>query len=106
MRDKDIKIRSEEIELIRVLAARLSIRDKSSETMNGWFYSFTIPQIGKEFDLLKIGRNGVVVNVELKSQPVSEEKIKNQLEQNKYYLSHMSNTIYNCTLVKETEKNS
>ena len=35
------------------------------ELLDNWFYSFTIPQIGKEFELLKIDESGVVVNLEL-----------------------------------------
>ena len=47
-----------------------------SYIFENWFYSFAIPQIGKEFDLIKIGKNRVTVNLELKSQNVYEEKIR------------------------------
>lgn len=49
-----------------------------------YFVGYKIPQIGKEFDLLKFGEN-CVINIELKSTSTIE-KIKNQLMKNKYYL--------------------
>ena len=54
---------------------------------NFFYYSFSIPKIAKEFDLLRIGDN-YIVNIELKSS-ASEETIKNQLIQNRYYLSSL-----------------
>lgn len=103
LRRDEQKIRPEEIDLIRTIVANFKFHKASLEMMNGWFYSFSIPQIGKEFDLLKIGKNGVTVNLELKSQSVSEEKIEKQLKQNRYYLSHVAETIYSFTYVKENE---
>ncbi len=103
LRDEEIKVRPEEIDIIRVLVNNFRFHKASFEIMDGWFYSFTIPQIGKEFDLLKIDKNGVVVNLELKSKSVSQEKIEKQLKQNRYYLSHIAHTIYSFTYVKENE---
>ncbi|KIR03990.1 hypothetical protein P261_02805 [Lachnospiraceae bacterium TWA4] len=74
---------------------------------DNWFYSFSIPQISKEIDLLKIGKIGheqVIINIELKSQPIPEEEIKYQLIQNQYYLSHISDKIYSFTFVAQKEK--
>ena len=53
------------------------------------FYSFVIPQIGKEFDILKIS-NEKIVSIELKSQVNTLEKIREQLVKNKFYLEHFS----------------
>ena len=67
-REEAVKFRPEEIETINRLVDCIS--DKVSlKELDGFFYSFTIPQIGKEFDLLKIGDNRVV-NIELKSRMV------------------------------------
>lgn len=104
LRDEEIKVRSEEIELISTIVAKLRFYKAPFESVNSWFYAFTIPQIGKEFDLLKLGTNGVAVNLELKSQPISEERIEKQLKQNRYYLSHIASTIYSFTYVKESEE--
>ena len=60
--------------------------------LDGCFFGFSIPRISKEFDCLWIGEN-TVINLELKSQSVNEEKIKRQLSRNRYYLRHLSKNI-------------
>lgn len=103
LRDERIKVRIEEIEIIETIVANLKAARAPFEVVNDWFYAFTIPQIGKEFDLLKLGRNGIGVNLEIKSQAVSKEKIEKQLKQNRYYLSHILDTVHSFTYVKESE---
>ena len=66
---------------------------------DGFFYNFSIPQLSKEFDLLKIFTDGPVVNVELKSEMISLEKIEKQLEQNRHYLGVLDKEIYSYTYV-------
>ena len=92
-RKEIIRIRMKEIDQIAGLVNELDFNGKTAELCDNWFYSFSIPQIGKEFDLLKIGNNKTAVNIELKSQEVPAEKIKNQLLQNRYYLSHLADNI-------------
>lgn len=94
-------VRNEEITQIGVLVDLFLKYKVQIEAFDDWFYSFTIPQIGKEFDLLKIGTNSVAVNIELKSQEIEPERIKRQLEQNRYYLSVAANCIYSFTLVQK-----
>ncbi len=73
--------------------------------LDGFYFSYTIQNIGKEFDLLKISTDGeCVLNIELKSELIEEERIKKQLEQNRYYLSHIAHTIYSFTYVMETDE--
>lgn len=71
--------------------------------MDGFYFSFTIPQIGKEFDLLRIS-DQEVVNIEIKLNNVSEDKIKKQLIKNKYYLSHLGRDMFLYTFIKENKK--
>ena len=72
--------------------------------LDGFYFSFTIAHISKEFDLLKISGDGdAVLNIELKSENVEESRIFKQLSQNRYYLSHISRTIYSFTYVMETD---
>ena len=92
-RAESIKVRCEEIELIKIMINNLRFRDKNYELLDDWFYSFSIPQIGKEFDLLKINEDGKIINVELKSQAIDEARIEFQLQQNRYYLSHIGKEI-------------
>lgn len=104
-RDDKIKIREEEYEIIRSIIKNLVFCRMNTKGLEDWFYSFTIPQIGKEFDLLKIGKN-YIINIELKSQEMSEEKIIKQLTQNRYYLSHISKEIYSFTYMKCKDENA
>ncbi|MEE1249422.1 MAG: DNA/RNA helicase domain-containing protein [Lachnospiraceae bacterium] len=96
-RDEPLRIHEEEIALIRYIVNNFIFYKVKMSVVANWFYSFTIPQIGKEFDLIKLGKNRVAVNLELKSQEVSEEKIIKQLIQNQYYLSTQADTIYSFT---------
>lgn len=69
------------------------------EDLDGFFYGFSIPQISKEFDLLKIFENDVVINIELKSNDIALDKLEYQLRKNRYYLSHLKKKIYSFTYV-------
>lgn len=69
--------------------------------MDGFFFSFEIPQIGKEFDLLKMTER-VCVNIELKSRRVPEEQIRQQLLRNRYYLTHLEKRLGLFTVVTDT----
>ena len=72
--------------------------------LDGFYFSYVIRHIGKEFDLLKVSSDGeYVLNIELKSEQVDEDRIKKQLEQNRYYLSHIARSIYSFTYVMETD---
>ena len=71
--------------------------------LDGFFFSYTIAHISKEFDLLKISGDGrCILNIELKSEAIDEKRISKQLSQNRYYLTHISTTIYSYTYVMET----
>ena len=72
--------------------------------LDGFWFSYTIAHISKEFDLLKFSSDASsVLNIELKSEAVPEDRIRKQLEQNRYYLSNVSRTIYSFTYVMETD---
>ena len=51
---------------------------------DGFYVGYKIPQIGKEFDLLRFGKN-YCINIEIKSE-IDIIKIREQLVKNKYYL--------------------
>lgn len=72
--------------------------------LDGFYFSFTIRHIGKEFDLLKVSADGgTILNIELKSETVGEDRIQKQLEQNRYYLSHIARNILSFTYVMDTK---
>lgn len=86
-RRKDVlEPKHEELECLRSFVdVMLSVNGNISEAirmLNNFYFSFIIPNISKEFDLLRISTNSVV-NIELKSQ-ANEEKINKQLIQNKH----------------------
>lgn len=65
-----------------------------------YYINYKIPQIGKEFDLLRIGTN-LILNIELKSQMVTEDKILKQLEKNYYYLSFLEKDTHCFTFITD-----
>jgi Cdc6-like AAA superfamily ATPase len=67
-----------------------------------FYISFTIEQIGKEFDLLRIGTK-CVINIELKSTNTGDA-MKKQLIRNKYYLSFLGLEVINFTYVSNEKK--
>lgn len=97
-----IEIRDAEIGDMRCLSIVLSDAGCSMADFDRYFVGYKIPQIGKEFDLLRLGRN-FLVNIELKSDS-SEEKIKKQLVRNKYYLSFLGLKVYAFTFVSASKK--
>ncbi|EOX1309295.1 DNA/RNA helicase domain-containing protein [Listeria monocytogenes] len=96
-------IASHEVSSLISLVKALEPDNETRKYFNGFFLSYEIPRISKEFDLLRIGEKEIV-NIELKSIDVGEEKIKNQLIQNQYYLGHLEKEIYSFTYVEKTGK--
>lgn len=102
-RNKEVKVREEEIDLIGTLVNNFIFHKAKRYCAEDWFYSFEIPQIGKEFDLLKISDENVIINIELKSQEVTFEKIEKQLVQNRYYLSHVASEIFSFAYMRRND---
>ena len=92
-----------EIESLRRLSDRLLAAGVTVPEMDGFFMSYSIPQIGKEFDLLKFGPEGCL-NIELKSQPVPLEQIRAQLLKNRHYLAHLGMQMHLFTFVADTRE--
>lgn len=88
--------------LIEVLHKNLRPLRKMDQYMDGFFFGYRIPQISKEFDLLRFGHN-FLLNIELKHRG-TEEKIERQLITNSYYLKAVSSQVYMFTFVAETKK--
>lgn len=98
----EIEIKYSELDDLSIFAA--AIRDAGGDVrdLNHFYIGYKVPQIGKEFDLLKFCR-GSIINIELKSSS-EEEKIRAQLLRNKYYLSFIGRTIYAFTFVSSSGK--
>lgn len=78
-----------------------TIQDSIS-LLDNFFVGYRIPQIGKEFDLLRFNKANIV-NIELKSE-ASEDKILKQLKRNRYYLQFLDKEVSLFTYVQKTKK--
>ena len=87
-----------EIESLRLLTDALVEKGVGLPALDGFFFGFHIPQIGKEFDLLKLTDKSCL-NIELKSQEVPKEQIAAQLRKNRHYLSHLGKRLNLYTVV-------
>lgn len=97
-----IEIKSAEVEDLRTLAKVLSTLGRSISIFDKFYVGYKIPQIGKEFDLLRFGKK-YIINIELK-KTCTEEKIKKQLIRNRYYLSFIGRQVYTFTFVSESQE--
>lgn len=70
---------------IIAISAMLEILDLDAESADGFIFGYVVPQLNKEFDLLKIAQDRCL-NIEIKSRSVSQEKIKKQLRGNRHFL--------------------
>ena len=86
--EKAERYSQQEIDSLRIFVDTLLAAGAEPELFENYFYGFEIPQIGKEFDILKIGDN-FLLNIELKSR-MDAEKAKAQLVKNQFYLRHLS----------------
>ncbi len=66
---------------------KFSTNDRVIYTDN-FLFGYVIPQINKEFDLLRFGNN-YNINIELKSETTTEDQ-QNQLKKNHFYLNFLS----------------
>ena len=98
---RQIKVKSHErrdfYHLIEILSQNCDICN-----LDGFYYSYTIDQISKEFDLIKI-TNDSILNIEIKSTFTTEDKIKSQLTQNKHYLKNINNHVCSFTFIADTD---
>lgn len=93
---QNINLRDNELEDLLNLIGSLIRENKSLNIFDGYYVGYKIPQISKEFDLLKITESSVI-NIELKSG-ADEEKIKKQLIHNRHYLDSLGkDKVYNIT---------
>lgn len=101
-REHMLKMKEWELESMRALVERLELHMQDVSALR-LFYSFQIPRLGKEFDLLQI-RENQIINIELKSGVVSEEAIQKQLIQNRYYLSALGKPIQSYTYISSQNR--
>ena len=97
-----LKMREWELESMKALVRELEVHMQDVHALR-FFYSFQVPRLGKEFDLLQI-KGDQIVNIELKSGKVSDEAVRKQLLQNRYYLSVQGKMIQSYTYISSQER--
>ena len=99
--DKARAYRHQEILDIQSLLAAVTL---PTESVSGFLYGYVVPQLNREFDLLRISQN-VCLNIELKSSETSIEKIKRQLIQIKHFLKLLNKPyLYLFTYISSTNR--
>ena len=101
-RNRYLKIKEWEIEGLRAFCDQLNHVMETAPELD-FYYSFVMPKLGKEFDLLRIN-DEYVVNIELKSGNVTDDAILKQLLQNRYYLATLGKNMYSYTYVSENDR--
>lgn len=97
-----IELRNEEVKDLASLVKILSDQISNKNIFNQFYLGYKIPQIGKEFDLLRFGKE-CIINIELKKTS-TPEKILKQLKRNKYYLSFIDGEIHNFCFQSDIEE--
>ena len=89
---------------IRAIKKLLCCLDSNEKMVENFIYSYEIDHLNKEFDLIRIFENSVV-NIEIKSENVSNEKIIKLLKRNKLYLSLLQkeNIYQYCFIASENK---
>jgi len=103
-RSKKLNAKVQEFVAIKTLVDLLLDIEIDIKHFENFFVSFTIEQIGKEFDLIKLDKDKLVLNIELKSEDVGVDVIQNQLEKNRYYLKHLASDVRLYTFVESTKE--
>lgn len=97
-----IEVREAEIRDLGILLETLFEVGCNIGLLSKFYVGYKIPQISKEFDLLRFGTKSII-NIELKNNG-SEERIKKQLIRNKYYLNFIGKKIFAFTFVSLSKK--
>lgn len=93
-KDYGLKIKNKELNPLKSLLTTLEKIDPSLtlKNLNSFYIGYEIPQIGKEFDLLRIC-GSTVLNIEYKREAVDKDKVKKQALRNHYYLKFLDKEI-------------
>lgn len=103
MRPQPLTVREHERKSLASFISCACSAGASLCNFDSFYYSYSIPQIGKEFDLLKIAPE-CILNIELKSQEIEFDKIQAQLLRNKYYLQHLERKVFSFTYTASTNE--
>jgi DNA replication protein DnaC len=97
-----ISVKLDELDDLCVLVNELDSIYGDIDIWDNFTVGFDIPQIGKEFDLLRFGKKSII-NIELKRTSTAD-KIRKQLLQNRYYLAFLGKEMFHVTYISEEKK--
>ena len=97
---KNAGLKEKELECMKSFINQFKTVDNLTPLLDNFFVGYKIPQIGKEFDLLRINDDNIV-NIELKTK-AGEEKVLKQLKRNSYYLKFLNKEVLLFTYIQET----
>ncbi|WP_246608667.1 DNA/RNA helicase domain-containing protein [Paenibacillus agaridevorans] len=97
-----IQIKDHEVEGISQIVDELTEHPKRLLMLDAFYVGFTIPQISKEFDLIRMGKESII-NIELKKLNTGD-RMKKQLLENQYYLGFLGKSIHSFTYVSGENK--
>lgn len=87
--DYGLEVKKYELNVLKSLIEHIEEYNKGSFNQYNYFYlGYKIPQIGKEFDLLRLD-NESILNIEYKREVENITILKEQLVKNKYYLQFL-----------------
>lgn len=98
----EISPKTEELKDISCMLDELRKTGPLNNLSSHYYIGFTIPQISKEFDLLRFDKKSIV-NIEIKRDS-TEVKIFKQLVRNKYYLSFLNKKVLNFSFIVSVNK--
>lgn len=103
--DYGLSIKKNEIEPLVQLVENIEKIDiqGNMNKYNHFYIGYQIPQIGKEFDLLRFDEQNIL-NIEYKREIKDLEKIKKQLIRNKYYLSFLNRNSILIGYIQDMDK--
>ncbi len=81
-------VKSHEVGSLKAVVKELLNQGATLKQLDGFYFSYEIGQIGKEFDLVKVN-DDICLNIELKSFNIGEDRILEQLVKNKHYLGKL-----------------
>ena len=90
-KDYNIEIKENELDSLESLVCKIeeNLNNNTDYSIYNYFYlGYKIPQIGKEFDLLRISED-MILNIEYTREIPNKDKIEKQLNRNKYYINFL-----------------
>ncbi|HCC51657.1 MAG TPA: hypothetical protein DEQ30_06010, partial [Porphyromonadaceae bacterium] len=95
-------IKDYELNVVESLVNNILQTKNDISIVDNYYLGYSIPQIGKEFDLLRFGNN-YIINIEVKTESTIDKIVKQQ-EKNKYYLSFLGKDIHIYTYILNENK--